>query len=437
MKKVFVFALLCLLCLTCFLAACGKVVEISATQPTTATEPEETTSVSAYKSIGKYEKLQGQLTWAGINAFPIKSSTMTIDEARELCVDFFRYSKTALWIADDNYQIYNSAGQPARTVDKDKVYGGLPYVGVASGNVYRTMDYMDESTGVVNVKALGENPELFGNQCSIAAWWGWARVVNSAEYEWTYHAVASRGFVPLGPHYYDPALERFTEKYGTDECCLENGLNTMMESYALLKKGDGIMYMTTAGHIVMISEDAVVVRNEDGTINPTQSYVTVLDQTTEWTRGVNEFGEIYTYEANVDAKWTFMALYTENYLPYTYKEFTGEDPIEDTIITYSHSGETITKDQLFSSQVDCNYGLVDIFASFYDEKGNEVYKVASCANKANMKSLKFVTQPKEKTLFQWGELASLDAGKTYTVVVYAQIGTGERPELWRGTFDFQ
>ena len=410
------------------LTACGQKDTGSATE----TGPKETTSVSAYKSEGSYQKLQGQLTWEGINAFPIKNSNMSIDEARQLCVDFFRYSKTALWIADDTYEIYNSKGEPVRSVDKGQVYGGLPYVGVASGNVYRTMTYMDEETGVVNVKAYGENPELFGNQCSVASWWGWARVINSAQYEWTYHAVKSRGFVPLGPHTYDPELPQFTTDYGTDECVMENGLNTMLESYAELKKGDGIMYMTTAGHIVMISADAEVARNADGTINPNKSYVTVLDQTTEWVQGVNEFGETYTYEANVDAKWSFLKLFEESYLPYTYKEFTGEDPIEDTVITFSHTGDTISKDQLFQSKVECNYGLVDIYAEIYDADGNQVYKVGSYANKANKKVLPFASEKKEKTLFQWGDLADLSADKAYTVKVYAQVGTGERPTLWEG-----
>ena len=427
MKKFSIALLVALLCALA-LVACGE------KDAPAETQPKKTTSVSAYKSEGSYQKLQGQLTWEGINSFPVVNKDMTIEEARQLCVDFFRYSKTALWIADDDYQIYNSAGEPARTVDKGTVYGGLPYVGVASGNVYRTMTYMDQETGVVNVKALGENPELFGNQCSIAAWWGWARVINSANYEWTYHAVAKRNFVPLGPHKYDPELEKFTTEYGTDECIRENGMNTMMESYAQLKKGDGIMYMTTAGHIVMISADAEVKRDENGDVIPTQSYVTVLDQTTEWQQGVNEFGETYTYEANVDAKWSFLSLYEGNYIPYTYKEFTGDDPLEDTVATYSHSGDTITQDQFFKSYVESNYGIVDIYAEFYDADGNEVYKVGSYANKANKKKLPFASEKKEKTLFQWGDIADLTDERGYTVKVYAQIGTGARPVLWEGKF---
>ena len=430
MKKFFVLLLSLLLCGLVLLACSNK------GETPEATVPEPTYNISDYKSTGNYPKLQGQLTWEGINSFPIKSSTMTTDEARSLCVDFFRYSKTALWIADNNFQIYNSKGEPARTVEKGKVYGGLPYVGVASGNVYRTMDYMDPATGVVNVQAYGENPEMFGNQCSVAAWWGWARVINSAKYEWTYHAVKTRGFEPLGPHYYDPELKSFSTNYGTDECCQENGMNVMMESYAELKKGDGIMYMTTAGHIVMISSDDVVVRRADGTIDPTNSYVTVLDQTGEWVDDVNEFGEPYRYEANVDARWSFMTLFNGAYLPYTYKEFLGTDPIEDTVITYSHKGDTITQKELRDSYVECNYGLVDVYASVYDSRGNEVYKIASRAEKASRFKIPFESLKSEKSLFEWGSWDDLDKTQEYTIKVYAQVGTGERPTLWEGKVAF-
>ena len=430
MKKLFL--LLLALCLWMSLCACNQTQQ-EQTGPSEPTGP--TTSVSAYKSEGNFEKLQGQLTWEKINAFPIKSSDMTTDEMRDLCVDFLRFSKTALWVADDNFPILNSAGEVARSVEKGVVYGGLPYVGVASGNVYRLMDYMDEETGVVNVKAAGENQELFGNQCSICAWWGWARVINSVDFKWTYDCVTSRGFPYVGERLYKDDLKRFTTSYGTDEVMKENDMQKIFECYAQLKAGDGIMYMTTAGHVVMISGDAVVERTASGAIDPSKSYVTVLDQTTQWVTGTNEFGESYTYEANVDAKWTFMSLYEGNYVPFTYKEFLGEDPVEETEISFSHTGDTINKYELYRSYVSCNYSLVDAYAIVRDSKGNEVLKVASRAHQAGMKDLRFVTQESEKTLFEWGAWESLSKKEKYTLEIIAQVGTGERPSLWKGKLE--
>jgi hypothetical protein len=82
--------------------------------------------------------------------------------------------------------------------------------------------------------------------------------------------------------------------------------------------------------------------------------------------------------------------------------------------------------------VDCNYSLADAYASVYDSKGNEVVKVATRAHKANIKTLKFVTLSSEKSLFEWGSWDDLSKDETYTVKIYAQIGTGERPVLWEG-----
>ena len=35
-------------------------------------------------------------------------------------------------------------------------------------------------------------------------------------------------------------------------------------------------------------------------------------------------------------------------------------------------------------------------------------------------------------VYIWGNLDKLDPAKSYTVKVYAQLGTGERPTLWEG-----
>ena len=124
------------------------------------------TSVSAYKSEGDFPQIKEQLTWEKLNAFPQKREDMTPDEARQLCVDFFRFSKTALWTPDEDMDyIRNAAGNPD-SMAKGTIYGGLPYIGLGSGNVYRLMDYMDETTGVVDLsnaadvlKSLGKDPE--------------------------------------------------------------------------------------------------------------------------------------------------------------------------------------------------------------------------------------------------------------------------------------
>ena len=409
------------------LAACGEENKL----------PEKKDPVSKYTAKGEWTEIADKLSWEDINAFPIKSSDMSIEEARQLCVDFFRYTKTACWIPDDNFSYFHMAKHQEEnnyTLNQigGQVYGGLPYIFVSSGNIYRLMDFMDEETGVVDISEMTINPHLYGNQCSIGAYWGWARVINSAKYDWTQNMVVSNGFIRVGDYTYPDYINTLSDTYRTTHILEENGREKMYECYALLKAGDGIVYYTTAGHVVMISQDAEVIRDAEGKIDPTQSYVLVIDQTPTWATATNEAGDTYSYECNVDAKWTFQKLFDGNYMPFTYAEWLGTDPIEDTEITFSHTGDTITVDQLYNSKVTSNYGLADIYAMIYDAAGNEVFKTVSRATEAGVMEIKFLKTP--GSTYTWGNLEDLDPKQEYTLKVVAQVGTGERPTLWEGKF---
>lgn len=387
--------------------------------------------VSKFDSGTGWTELNQPLSWEAINAFPVKSSDMSIEDARKLCVDFFRYTKTAVWIPNEDYTAYHDYGNTREfTLTGGGVYGGLPYISVASGSIYRLMDFMDEETGVVDVKAAGANPKVFGNQCSFGAYWGWARVINSADYNWTENMVVKSGFLRVGPYTYDDMIVGLGAGNTTTQIIENNGEVVMNESYAELKAGDGIVYWTTAGHVVMIASDAVVVRDANGKIDPEQSYVTVIDQGQSWANATNEGGDQYQYQNRVDGKLTFTKLRTGNYIPFTFAEWTGTDPIEDTVTAFSHSGDTISFTQLFNSTVSSNYGLSDIYAYIYDSDGNEVCKIANHVPEAGYKELRFYKQG--GTVYIWGNPDELNPADGYTVSIVAQLGTGERPTLWEG-----
>ena len=424
MKKTLILLLVIVL-LAVTLVACGE---------KTNADSGEVTFVSKYTSKGEYTELQNKVSWEGINAFPIKSKDMSIEEARKLCVDFFRYCKTASWIPSDNYDIWGDAvihtdgKEPLRHMDGGVAYGGLPYISWATGSVYRLMDYIDEKTGVVDMANAGDKPILFGNQCANGAYVGWARVINSAAYGTTLDAVVGNGYLPLGGYKYPEYIQEWKEGYGTPHVIDENGAETMLESYALLKAGDGIVQWTTAGHIVMIATDAVVVRDANGKIDPSKSYVTIIDQAKKFVPYQHKGGDQILVPENVDAKWDFLKLLNSKYLPFTYKEWTGEDPIEDTEVTFSHTGDTITLDQLFSTKITTNYYLFDIYAQIFSANGSEVCKVAVRSEAANTRELAFSKDAFATEI--WGSYEELDPKQEYTVKVFAQIGTGERPTVW-------
>ena len=411
--------------------ACSKEEDKGGASKVNPKDPKK--DVSVYNSGSGYETINDPLTWEAIDAFPIAKDGMTIEEGRKLVVDFFRFAKTALWMPSDTYTyMIKSSSTKEETLEGFVPYGGLPYISVSSGNIYRLMDYMDPETHVVDMATAGLKKTLFGNQCSFGSYVGAGRVINSARYSWTKNMTLPNGFLKVGDYKMDETVETYNDGvYNTVTILEENGMDAMFESYAGLKHGDVIVYFTTAGHVVMISGDAVVVRGADGKIDPKQSYVTVIDQTPTHGQSKNEAGDNFNYEKNVDAKWDFMKLWNGKYVPFTFKEWTGEDPIETSWTKYSHEGETITLEQIFTSTVTSNYGIYDIYAKIYNANGVEVAKLAVRAGETSLKELKFI--PTGYNLDTWGDLDSIDPSKyEYTVKITANISTGERPVLWEG-----
>ena len=396
------------------------------------------------------------LNWAGINSVPVKTSYMSNEAARALCTSFLRYAKTAVWTPDENVSFIKNGSGSADSMSEGIAYGGLPYIGLGSGSVYRLMDYIDEN-GVVDMKkALGledlsnvtmEQMKYFGNQCSIGAYWGWGRVINSAKYQWTQNAVPVNGFCSLGTYENSQGFDINTitnwttadKGWNTTKASEAVGATQMYENYALLKQGDGLVYYTTAGHIVMIATDAVVVRDDTDAIDPAASYVTVLDQAQSWLDGENAAGDKYKYKNNVDAKWTFEKMFSGTYFPFTYAEFhRGEDgfdsypgaAIEETEVSFNHMGSTITKSQLFETSVTSNYGISDIYVIVTDNGGNEVYRHAIRSPRAGDFNLSIAETGVNVTT--WGSWADLTA-ESYNVEIAVQLATGERPTVYMGT----
>lgn len=393
-----------------------------------------TEDVSLYKSGDGFETINDPLTWDAINAFPVVHDGMTIEEGKKLVVDFFRFCKTAVWIPDDNYEYkIKTANENNEFIEGFVKYGGLPYISLASGSIYRLMDYMDPETHVVDIKAAGAKPKLFGNQCSFGSYWGVGRVINSAKYSWTKNMVPANGFIKVGDYYIKEDITGYSDGvYNTVNVLEENGAEKMYEAYAGLLAGDVIVYFTTAGHVVMISGDAHVERDANGKIDPVKSYVTVIDQTPGHASMQNAAGDTFNYEKNVDAKWTFQKLFAGHYVPYTFAEWLGTDPIESSVTEFNYEGESITMDELSGKKITSNYGISDIYASIYHKNGKEVYKLAIRAAETSVKELKFSTKDPNADI--WGDLETLNPKGEYTMKVYAQLSTGERPTLWEGKF---
>lgn len=409
MKKTL--AILCCLMMLLSLAACGAEKEIPVT--------------TAPGVVINWPQINQKLTWDAINAFPVKSEDMTTEELRDLCVDFFYFSKTALWIPDESwsYTIASSGNPDSMTMGW--VYGGLPYITNGGGNVYRLMDYIDESTGVVDMTEPMANPTLFGNQCSYGSYWGWARVINSATFSDTSRMIHRNGFLRVGPYTYDDSQQRFqADIWDTKTVIRENGSEIMCRSYAEAKHGDGLVRGGSGGHVMMIKTDPVVVYTNDGAIDPAQSYLYILDQHGAWVEDTNEAGDTFTHKNYINRKFTFADLMAQDYIPFTFAEFLGTDPVEPTQCTFSHAGDTIRIVELNAGSVTANYGLSDIYAQLKDKDGNVILNVPSRQNTPTQ-TLNFNRQ------IMTAEWLPYTTGE-YTVEVVCQLATGERLTVYTG-----
>ena len=431
MKKAFLklsaLALAALIALS--LVACGE------SKPQTEDKDTATTSVSRYESPEGYTQVKDILSWEKINAIPVKSEGMSMEQIRQMIVDVHKLSREFVWVSNAELDYQALSATNLHKLSDGTVYGGLPYMKQGTGNIYRTMDWMDPKTGVIDIATAGKQPGLFGNMCSCSAWWGWARVVNSAEYCYSKDATLANGCIPLGEITYDETVKEFGDELGTGSIVQATGLEKMYAAYAAVQMGDGLVCNTPGSHVIMAADKANVTYNDDGSINATLSYIPIIDQTVGWSERTNEAGETYSATGNVSLVMNFMTLYEKAYIPFTFAELLGTDPIEKTEISYSHTGDTITLDQLFESKITCNYALSDVYAVITDSKGNEVYRHAVRAAYPCMMELAMLkTSPADDKdcVTVWGKLDTLSAEESYTVSIVAQIGTGERPTLWEG-----
>lgn len=450
----------------------------------------------------KYENLSA----AALESLPVASESMSAMERRKLCLDYFQMQLTFRW--QTNLDVTDYQSTYAKTV-KDRnlltknLYAGIPYQSGGNGNLYRWLEYYDEATGGFDLqRAFGENGgygegadledlkkdadgnvtykryrsmKTFFNACSSGAGWGWARVVNSADFGATMDYNVHGGFIPVGCYTYDrmETVDKFgvvTEgnPAGLDvpDVIADMGDHALYECYALMRPADCLL---SKGHTMMVRK-VKVANKADGSINPMRSVVYILDQGEAWSKKTKLDGKKFYRQGDVDRLFTFAELKDAGYLPFTFAELLDEnDPFDKPHLDFykkhiaerNHLGEKYKLTELSAAdlKVVCgsgvekatvfltgepsslkelealnlgsNYPLSDVFVrvkgadgsvmleNVYRVKGNSTRVVAMNSQMSNAKTDAKGNRPSLMT----GVAAAVSKGGTLEIAV--RVSTGE------------
>lgn len=432
MKKAF--ALLLLLATLLPLCACSAGI--------TAENAPETEKASGEEKKEITYSVPTPLTWDAINAIPVATSDMTSEELRQICVDYFRLQTSFQWTPNKNFSYIIRSGNSQRKFQPGKLYGGIPYVtsSKGGGNLYLWMEHYDEKTGVLDLSKMSGQDlmDLLGNHCAHGAFWGWTRVINSAEIRGTRTLSHKNGCLAVGPYQFDPTLEEYSTEdpeKGTLKVCQTNGEQVMYQSYAKLLPADGINATHTGNwHVRMISQAANVVYNDDGTINGEKSYVHCIEQAAKKnTYYTCPDGTKVQVMAGVDLKYSFASLFKSGYIPFTFAEFLGTDPVEPARVTLDMDQSTATAEMLQKATVSSNYPISHVTVRAVNGKGEVLYRYVkkfvpsdTGGNAIICTSLSMEKAVIPATLNRFADKDDV------TIQVLCRVSNGEEPMIWKG-----
>jgi len=268
------------------------------------------------------------------------------------------------------------------------IYRGLPYN--HKGGSLARMKYTLDEDGYIKDWMYGLDPydgfDLYiGNDCSTALAHAWWTVSNSTDFMRTSYQLPQlttygnfatgldhNGILKVGQYNSDFEL---AGRRWTDQFLQENDEQTIYEAYACLRKGDAYVYMVEAGgHTRMAVADAVVVRDQQGLIDPEYSFVLSTEQGYSNRLQPDDEGNTTGREIisnwRVNYKHTFANLYFDWAIPVTCEELvTGEmEPA-----TCEMLGAVEGYAGMYNGTVKANYFLDSVDLEVKDSRGETVF----------------------------------------------------------------
>ena len=379
-------------------------------------------------------------------ALPIANENMTSDELRQLCVDAFHAQLSFQWTPNKEivytYELLDRYSDVVLPIGI--AYSGLFYAtgvkNASRGNIYKALNYYDLETGVMDIEAMGDQDTFISNvssACAFGVQQAWNRISGTHGIKgMTHYNMYDANIVPVGDYKYDPHTYNynFGSRTASNEIIAANGEEVMYESLALMLPADGL-YSSSSWHAMMCSGAPVVVRQENGKIDPFQSYMLISEQGAGGTKNdsynsLQSNGKTIRALGTIDKKYSFYDLIDKGYIPFTIKEFIGEEPVEpgeawigkeDAPI---ESGAEMTTEEISGKALCSNYALCTMKVKIKAPDGTELVSYAPYINT----SPNSYSYPLAGTLY--AERINPYANGKNTIHIYAQLANGELLEAF-------
>ena len=296
-----------------------------------------------------------------------------VEQLRATVVRAMHDELSVQWTTDCHleYRKFGAVSGKLFQYDPDNLYAGLPYSNGSTG-IFQWLKYYDKETGAMKFPGTGQQwADTLGNSCANSVIWGWQTVCTGlAGNHYTRNMTQCNGFLPVGPYTYDPNLYDLKE-YTTKQIIDDNGAPVMLESYACIEMGDGLV-SSTDDHAVMAIEKATTVRLEDGSVDGENSFVMIQDQRGGKGAGFYEREEndkLVNYSGRTAFKYTFNKLMKLGYIPCAPAELLGKKPYQKPWVTYV--GNKRKPAELMLGEIRSNYFICNLEAVLECEDGTE------------------------------------------------------------------
>ena len=352
----------------------------------------------------------------------------TEEEARAMCVKAMADQLTFCWTpAQDATLLYTQIDNNRDTVFyASKAYAGMPYAGGGTG-LLQALEYYDFESGVMVGLPWDNINDVFGNTCATAVNWALSSVCPSICGTQTSSVTPFFGYVTIGEVVLPADLTTFdstnqtTRQYvdATDEQALYRAYAQMLPADVFISVGSP----NEGAHAMMCYEAPEVKTLANGSIDPENSFATVIDQRiTNKETVVN--GTAYLMRGRIGGRLSFAELRQKHYLPLRPADLANwQGSVKASSVS---DREVSSLAELKEAALLSNYRLARVSLNVVSDSGAVVYQRKIIISQDLFREMKDRAYALNALVPRTDTLKKLiREGRTYTVEVRSLLATGE------------